>query len=150
MIDYDSKSHRKLYNMSTEYHSKSHCKYMIKLHMIFVIKYRKPLMIGELDDDMKQIVYEISQAEDSLFSIETMESDKDHLHLLLDIEPTISATSIAQRIKQMSTVRIWQKHSDTLKKQFWKENTFWSDGYFVCSTGNANMETIKKYIEEQG
>lgn len=136
--------------MSTEYHSKSHCKYMIKLHMIFVIKYRKPLMIGELDDDMKQIVYEISQAEDSLFSIETMESDKDHLHLLLDIEPTISATSIAQRIKQMSTVRIWQKHSDTLKKQFWKENTFWSDGYFVCSTGNANMETIKKYIEEQG
>jgi len=40
--------------------------------------------------------------------------------------------------------------SDTLKKQFWKENTFWSDGYFVCSTGNANMETIKKYIEEQG
>jgi len=31
-----------------------------------------------------------------------------------------------------------------------KENTFWSDGYFVCSTGDANMETIKKYIEEQG
>jgi len=28
--------------------------------------------------------------------------------------------------------------------------TFWSDGYFVCSTGDANMETIKKYIEEQG
>ena len=37
-----------------------------------------------------------------------------------------------------------------LKKSYWKENTFWSDGYFVCSTGDANMETIKKYIEEQG
>ena len=136
--------------MNTEYHSKSHCKYMIKLHMIFVVKYRKPLMFGEIDEDMKQIVHEISQSEDSLFSIETMESDNDHLHLLLDIEPTVSATSIAQRIKQMSTIKIWQKHSDALKKQFWKENTFWSDGYFVCSTGNANMETIKKYIEEQG
>ena len=33
---------------------------------------------------------------------------------------------------------------------FWKEKTFWSDGYFVCSTGNANMEIIKKYIETQG
>ena len=32
----------------------------------------------------------------------------------------------------------------------WREKTFWSDGYFVCSTGNANMETIKKYIETQG
>ena len=136
--------------MNAEYHSKSHCKYMIKLHMIFVVKYRKSLMTGEIDEDMKQIVHEISQSEDSLFSIETMESDNDHLHLLLNIEPTVSATSIAQRIKQMSTIKIWQKHSDTLKKQFWKENTFWSDGYFVCSTGNANMETIKKYIEEQG
>ena len=136
--------------MNAEYHSKSHCKYMIKLHMIFVVKYRKSLMTGEIDEDMKQIVHEISQSEDSLFSIGTMESDNDHLHLLLNIEPTVSATSIAQRIKQMSTIKIWQKHSDTLKKQFWKENTFWSDGYFVCSTGNANMETIKKYIEEQG
>jgi len=39
---------------------------------------------------------------------------------------------------------------EELKKSYWKENTFWSDGYFVCSTGDANMETIKKYIEEQG
>ena len=50
----------------------------------------------------------------------------------------------------MSTNRIWKKHPDALKKSYWKENTFWGDGYFVCSTGNANMETIKKYIEEQG
>jgi putative transposase len=118
--------------------------------MIFVVKYRKALLVGEVDDDLKQIVHEISQAEDSLFSIVTMESDKDHLHMLLDVEPTVSPTSIAGRIKQMSTVRIWQKHNVALKKQFWKENTFWSDGYFVCSTGDANMETIRKYIEEQG
>ena len=49
----------------------------------------------------------------------------------------------------MSTNRIWKKHGETLKKNYWKENIFWSDDYFVCSTGNANMETIKKYIEEQ-
>jgi putative transposase len=118
--------------------------------MIFVVKYRKPLINGKIDDDIKRIIHEISQSEDSLFSIGTMESDNDHLHLLLDIEPTVSAASIALRIKQMSTVRIWQKHFVTLEKQFWKENTFWSDGYFVCSTGNANMETIRKYIEDQG
>lgn len=39
--------------MSTEYHSKSHYRYMIKLHMIFVVKYRKSLMTGEIDEDMK-------------------------------------------------------------------------------------------------
>ena len=54
------------------------------------------------------------------------------------------------RLKQISTHRIWEKQGVVLKSHFWKENTFWSDGYFVCSTGDASMETIKKYIEEQG
>ena len=136
--------------MSTEYHSKKHCKYMIKLHIIFVTKYRKELLVGELDDDMKQIIHEISQMDDSLFSIDSMETDKDHVHMLVDVDPSVSATSIVSRIKQMSTIRIWKKYGAELKKSYWKENTFWSDGYFVCSTGDASMETIKKYIEEQG
>ena len=42
------------------------------------------------------------------------------------------------------------KYPTELKTHYWGENTFWIDGYFVCSTGDANMETIKKYIEEQG
>jgi putative transposase len=28
--------------------------------------------------------------------------------------------------------------------------TFWSDGYFVCSIGNVSKEVIEKYIQEQG
>jgi putative transposase len=54
------------------------------------------------------------------------------------------------KIKTISTNRIWKKYGIMLKKYYWKENTFWSDGYFVCSIGEANTETIRKYIEEQG
>ena len=54
--------------MSKEYHTKKHCKYMIKLHIIFITKYRKGLLTGEIDDNMKQIIYDISKKEDSLFS----------------------------------------------------------------------------------
>ena len=43
-----------------------------------------------------------------------------------------------------------QQYKNGLKQQFWKEHTFWSDGYFVCSIGEANPETIRKYIENQG
>lgn len=136
--------------MATEYHTKKRCKYMIKLHIILVTKYRKSILVGEIDEDAKQIIYDISKKEDSLFSIDSMESDSDHLHMLVDIDPSVSATSIVSRIKQISTIEIWKKHQEELKKNYWKENTFWSDGYFVCSTGDANMETIKKYIEEQG
>ena len=70
--------------------------------------------------------------------------------MLVDIDTTVSAMSVVSRIKQMSTTEIWKKHKEELKKSYWKENTFWSDGYFVCSTGDANMKSIKKYIEEQG
>ena len=41
-------------------------------------------------------------------------------------------------------------YSGFLTKHFWKEHTFWSDGYFVCSIGEANPDTIRKYIESQG
>jgi len=51
----------------------------------------------------------------------------------------------------MSTIEIWKKHAEELEKSYWKENTFGvMDGYFVCSTEDSNIETIKKYIEEQG
>lgn len=136
--------------MATKYHTKSHCKYMIKLHMIFVVKYRKRLLTNGLDEDVKQIMFDLSKLDDSSFTIDTQETDFDHIHMLLDIEPTVSASSICNRLKSMSTDRMWKKHETFLKTHFWKEHTFWSDGYFVCSTGDASMETIKKYIEEQG
>ena len=63
--------------------------------------------------------------------------------------PTLSPTSIATRLKSQSTFHIWKKFGNFLQYHFWKEKTFWSDGYFVCTTGDASTETIKKYIEEQ-
>jgi putative transposase len=134
--------------MSSNYHTANSSKYLLKLHLILVCKYRKHLLIGNLNTDMKQILYEISQI--SNFKIETMESEKDHIHLLLDCEPTVSPSSIANRLKLISTNRIWKKHFNFLKLKFWKEQTFWSDGYFVCSTGDASTEVVKKYILSQG
>lgn len=77
-----------------------------------------------------------------------METDLDHIHLLVEYDPTSSLVSIVRRLKQISTIDVWKKHD--LSKFLWKEKTFWSDGYFVCSIGNASAETIKKYIENQG
>lgn len=134
--------------MKTKYHHASHCKYMIKLHIIFVIKYRKPLLVDAIANDMKQIFFEIAQQKE--FVINTMETDKDHIHLLVDVKPTQSAFDIVHSLKSISTFRIYRLHRTELKKHFWKENTIWSDGYFVCSTGDASTDTIRKYIDEQG
>jgi len=131
----------------SQYHSKASAKYLLKIHLILVCKYMKQLLI-ETGDDCKQIIFEISKP--SNFTIDAMELDKNHIHLLLDIEPKLSVSSIVNRLKSISTNRLWKRPKNFLKPHFWKERTFWSDGYFACSRGNANMETIKKYIETQG
>ena len=79
-----------------------------------------------------------------------MESDKNHLHLLIDIPYTLSIVKIIQVVKQQTTWNAWKKHSMLLKQHFWKEKTLWSDGHFVCSTGDVSTETILKYIRSQG
>lgn len=79
-----------------------------------------------------------------------MEVDTDHIHIMVDYVPQISIGQIVRRIKQCTTNDIWKEFYGRLRLEFWKENTFWSDGYFVTSTGDASTETIRKYIENQG
>lgn len=131
-----------------EYHTGSHSKYLIKLHVIFVVKYRKQLLTDIIEQDVKALFLSISER--YKFTIDVMETDKDHIHLLVDTPPTLSAFDVVNRLKSMSTYHLYQKHRQFLNKHFWEENTFWSDGYFVCSTGNASLETIRQYIATQG
>ena len=116
--------------MQNTYHKKSHSKYLIKLHFVIAIKYRKPILVGKISDDIQQIVFDCCTEKGVI--IDAMESDKDHLHILVDVPPTLSAVDVIHRIKQISTFKIYKMHRQFLKQHFWKENTFWSDGYFVC------------------
>ena len=131
-----------------EYISKNHSKFLIKYHIILVCKYRKQLLVGAVEYDMKKIMRHISEMSD--FDIEVMETDKDHLHMMVRSEPKLSPLQIVRRLKQMSISAVWQKYRDFLRHNFYKEQTFWTDGYFVSSIGNVSQETIKKYIENQG
>ncbi len=130
------------------YHHGSHCKYSLQYHLVFSVKYRKKLLFGEIKDDIKQIMYDIANEKD--MEIKAIETDIDHIHIMVDASPTKSVFEIVSSFKSISTYRIYKIHKTFLKKHFWKENTFWSDGYFACSVGEASPETIKKYIETQG
>ncbi|HEX5553656.1 MAG TPA: IS200/IS605 family transposase, partial [Chitinophagaceae bacterium] len=86
----------------------------------------------------------------SYFEMEACESDADHIHFLIRYIPRLSVASIVRKLKQQSTIAIWKKYKSILSANFWKENTFWSDGYFVCSIGEASPETVRHYILSQG
>ena len=119
------------------------------VHLIFVCKYRKKLL-KRFGSEIKTLMYEI--ADDNNFGIFEMEVDKDHIHLLIEYNPSQSILDIVRLLKQISTYRIWRQNSNDkfLKKHFWAEHTFWSDGYFACSIGQVSKDIIEKYIQTQG
>ena len=130
------------------YLSKNHSKFSIKYHIILSTKYRRKILRGKLKQDIKTIIINTSSRYD--FKIDILESDEDHLHILVDSVPKLSPLTIVRILKQISTVDIWKLHPSKLKQYYWREKTLWADGYFVCSCGDASTETIKKYIESQG
>lgn len=78
-----------------------------------------------------------------------METDTNHVHILLSYDPKISVSIISKYLKQYSTYHLWKKYDKYLSKQYWKKKLLWSDGYFVCSIGQVSQETIENYILNQ-
>ena len=130
-----------------DYRSKNHSKFLLMYHIIFICKYRKKLLTN-YSPEIKNIFLDISKDYD--FEILEMESNKDHIHLLIESEPKISVLQIVRVIKSKSTIELWKNHSEQLRKDFWYQNMLWSRGYFACTIGNASEDIVRKYIENQG
>lgn len=132
----------------SNYISTNRSKHYLKCHLIFVCKYRKKLLVGQLNTDIKRIFQSITDGSD--FEIEVFESDIDHIHFLIRYIPGLSIAQIVRRLKQESNRQIWLLHPSTLRKKYWYQHLLWSVGYFVCSIGEASPDTIREYILNQG
>jgi putative transposase len=121
--------------------AENHAKFLLLSHLIFVCKYRKKLLIRS-GNETKKLFEGISAQSD--ISFETVEVDQDHIHCLVKSEPRISPLAMVQKLKQESTIRLWQVHKCDL------ERLFWSDGSFCGTIGNASQETMRHSIESQG
>ena len=82
--------------------------------------------------------------------IHEMETDKDHIHYMIETAPNINLSNLVRTMKSYTTYHIWKFHKKCLSKHFWLEHTFWTDGYFFCSFGNVSEIQLRKYIENQG
>ena len=101
----------------SNYITTNRSKHYLKCHLIFVCKYRKLILVGQLNDDIKQIFQSIANGSD--FEIEVMETDKDHVHFLIRYIPRLSISQIVRRLKQESTRQLWLLHHTTLRQYYW-------------------------------
>ena len=75
-------------------------------------------------------------------------TDIDHMHIMLSIPPKIPVSSVVRLIKT-NTGKAMRKHFPFLDKVYWGVKGIWSVGYFVSTVG-ISEEIIQKYIELQG
>ena len=135
--------------MDTKYRSKGHCKFLLRYHLILVCKYRLKLMsVSNISSDIKKLSEQIAKKHN--VDIWYLESDKDHIHYMIEVEPNTNLANFVKTLKSYTTYHTWKKYPNYLRKCFWKERTFWSDGYFIASIGEVSSDTLKEYIENQG
>jgi putative transposase len=128
--------------------SGSHCRYTLQYHLVWIPKYRRSLLVGELAERLKQILKEI--AHDYRIHIIAMEVMPDHVHMLVEAPPKYAPSKLAQLFKGISSRRLRQEFLDIIKKYIWKEGTLWAIGYYIGSVGSGvTMELVKEYIKNQ-
>ena len=112
-------------------------------HVVWVTKYRKKYLGGEIERRLKEICQGV--ADECDFSIQEMECERDHIHLLIEVDPQFGIHKAIKRMKGRSS-RIMRKEFAILRQRL---PTLWTNSYFVCTVGGAPMAVIKQYIESQ-
>ena len=129
-----------------EYRKTSHAIYDLKYHIVWITKYRKGVLGGEIGLRARELIRQTCATLD--VKIEKGHIAVDHIHLLVSVPPSLSESNLVQRLKGRSSRRMLEEFGE-LRRQFWGQH-LWARGYFVASTGNVTDEVIKQYIELQG
>ena len=125
----------------------SHCVYQCDYHIVLVTKYRKKIFNNGIFAYFDQRLVELREHY-PLINIKKVNHDKDHLHFLVSIPPTIAVGKAVGIIKQ-NTARFLKQKFPFLKDVYWGTEAVWSEGYFVSTVG-IDSKTIQAYIVNQG
>lgn len=128
------------------YRKSSHATYDLKYHLVWITKYRKKVLTGEVGRRVRDLISQTCLQQD--VEIISGAVRPDHVHLLVSVPPHISASELVKRLKGRSSRRILAEYTE-MKRMFWGRH-FWARGYFAVSSGNVTDEVIKQYIESQG
>ena len=129
-----------------ELRGNNHSVFSIHFHLILVVKYRKKVINDEISERLKEIFRSIEGNYN--IALEEWNFDLDHVHILFRSEPNSNISKFINAYKSASS-RLIKKEYPSIRSRLYKE-AFWSQSFCLISTGGANIETIKKYIESQG
>ena len=127
------------------YRTGPHSRFDLKYHFVWITKYRRGVLGGEVGVRLRDLVREICRT----YEIEILQGSisRDHVHVLLSCPPNLSPSKIMQLIKGKTSRKLLMEFRH-LQKMFWGRH-LWARGYFVASSGNVTDEAIMEYIRQQ-
>ena len=120
-------------------------KYDLKVHLIWVPKYRKRVLTGAVAERVGDVLRQISMEHE--VHIISGKVSSDHVHMFLSYRPQLALSKLVQYLKAGSS-RIMLQEFPRLRKQFWGRH-LWARGYMAISSGNITDDIVQKYIDEQ-
>src|SRR4030043_537419 len=125
------------------YENLQHTKWDCKYHLVWIPKYRRKVLYGQLRKELGPILRELALQKES----EGVEGrlKGDHVHMLVSIPPKYSVAQVVGYVKGKSA--IWVARATGLSRNFVGQN-FWARGYCVSTIG-LDEETIREYVRSQ-
>ena len=123
----------------------AHTKTDLKVHLVWIPKYRKKALTGEVAIRVRDLLRQIAVEHE--LDIISGKVAADHVHMFIAYRPTQNVSKIMQWLKGISS-RILLAEFPHLRKKFWGRH-LWSRGYLAVSSGNITDEVIQQYIEAQ-
>ncbi len=121
----------------------SHSVTRLTAHIVWVTKYRYPVLKGDIQKRCRELIIQICHAEDVRILKGVV--SKDHVHMHIEYPPAKSLSDLVKRFKGR-TSRLLQQEHPVLQKQYWGRH-FWAIGYGAWSTGNITEEMVQEYLE---
>lgn len=126
-----------------EIRSNNNIVYRCAYHVVWCPKYRRPVIEGDIEARLKQIIRDVCDERSShLIELETM---PDHVHLLVECDPQYGIHRLVKQIKGRSS-RLLRDEFPTLRSRL---PTLWTNSYFVATVGGAPLAVIKEYVANQ-
>lgn len=118
---------------------------MIHLHLVWITKYRKAVLQGDVAFRVRDLIREICRGE----NVEIIKGhiSRDHIHLFVSLPPQVTISRLVQRLKGKTSNKMLAEFQH-LRRQYWGRH-LWARGYFCCSSGNVTDDVIREYIERQ-
>ncbi|MYB93555.1 IS200/IS605 family transposase [Candidatus Poribacteria bacterium] len=133
----------KIANKKRDYRTTNKTVYSCQYHVIWCTKYRRKVLDTQIQGRLKQLIRE--KQDEYGYQIAEVETQAEHVHLLIEIPPTDSIDKIVGKIKSYSS-KILREEYPSLKSRL---PSLWTRSKFVSSCGGVTLQVIKDYIEAQ-